>query len=327
MYNDNIEVDIDKIYPNRNEEGAIIPLCNDKLFKKVFANKNNLKPLEELLSIYLPMDINDLRGNVSLTSNEPAVEQKKSKKRVLDVIAEIRMPNHKRSVINIEVNLKSSTVIRNVGYETKIYSNEIEEGEDYEDIPQVIQLCFDYFEVNKFNNNIEKKFWLKDETGFVLAPNLEVRHINIEKASKLWYSKNVNGTGENNLIVQASAMLTLKYIQDLKECLEALPMEEETKRYIEESTIEYSQDNKSWLLVDEEKEKLKLQKTELSMARKAGLKQGIEEGIEKGIEQGIEQGQKSEKISIAKNMLADNIPIEQISKFTGLSKEELKNIQ
>ena len=51
MYNDNIEVDMDKIYPNREEEGAIISLCNDKLFKKVFANKNNLKPLEELLSI------------------------------------------------------------------------------------------------------------------------------------------------------------------------------------------------------------------------------------------------------------------------------------
>ena len=222
------------------------------------------------------------------------------------------MPNHKRSVINIEVNLKDTTVIRNVGYETKIYSNEIEAGEDYDEkMPQVIQICFDYFEVNKFNNNIKKTFLLKDETGFVLDPNLEIRHINIEQAGKLWYSKDVNRTGESNALVLLSALFTLKYVKDLKECLEGLPMEENTKKYIEETSIEYSKDDKSWLLVDEEREKLKLQKTELSIARRKGL----------------EEGQKSEKISITKNMLAKGMSIDDIIELTGLSKEELDKIK
>ena len=178
-----------------------------------------------------------------------------------------------------------------------------------------------YFEVNKFNNNIAKKFLLKDETGFVLDSKLEIRHINIEKARKLWYSKDVNGTGESEGLVLVSALMTITK-EELKRCLEALPMEEETKRYIEESTLEYSQDNKSWLLVDEEKEKIKLQKTEISMARKAGLKQGIEEGLEKG----IEQGQKSEKLSIAKNMLAKGMKATDILELTGLTKEELEKL-
>ena len=55
MYEDII--DIDKILPSKVNEESIIPLCYDKLYKKIFANKNYLKPLEELLSIILPMDL------------------------------------------------------------------------------------------------------------------------------------------------------------------------------------------------------------------------------------------------------------------------------
>ena len=161
MYN--YEVDLNDIYPKKDDPGAIIPICHDLLFKKIFANKNNLKPLEELLSICLQIDLDLIKGNVTLTTNEPAVENSNSKKRILDVVTEIRMPNGKRNVINLEINLSNTTVIRNVGYETKIYSNEINAGDDYERIPAVIQICFDYFEVSRFNDKVEKKFWLKDE--------------------------------------------------------------------------------------------------------------------------------------------------------------------
>ena len=273
MYEDII--DIDKILPNKENEDSIIPLCFDKLYKKVFDNKNNLKPLEELLSIILPMDKELLRGNISLTTNEPIVENSNSKKRILDIITEIRLSNGKRSVINIEVNLNKETVIRNVGYEAKVYSNEIEAGNDYLNYPKVIQICFDYFEVNKYNRDVEKVFFLKDKTGYILESNLEIRHINIEKANKLWYSKNVNGTGESEALVLLSALLTINNIKDFKKCLEVLPMEEETKKYIEESVIDYAKNDKSWLAVDEEREKIKLHRTGLLLARKEGLAQGL----------------------------------------------------
>ena len=47
---------------------------------------------------------------------------------------------------------------------------------------------------------------------------------------------------------------------------------------------------------------------------------------EEGIEKGIEQGASNEKNSIAKNLLKDGIPIEVVSKNTGLSVEELENL-
>ena len=54
-----------------------------------------------------------------------------------------------------------------------------------------------------------------------------------------------------------------------------------------------------------------------------GLIEGEAKGIEKGIEQGIEQG--IEKIAI--NMLIDNEPLDKISKFTGLSQDEVVKLK
>ena len=54
---------------------------------------------------------------------------------------------------------------------------------------------------------------------------------------------------------------------------------------------------------------------------------GIKKGKEEGIKEGIEKGSKNEKINIAKNMLKDNVDINIISKYSGLSIEEIENLQ
>ena len=40
----------------------------------------------------------------------------------------------------------------------------------------------------------------------------------------------------------------------------------------------------------------------------------------------MKEGEKSEKLKIAKKMLAENMPIEMISKVTELKKEEIENL-
>lgn len=49
----------------------------------------------------------------------------------------------------------------------------------------------------------------------------------------------------------------------------------------------------------------------------------FDEFIEQGIEQGIERGKLEEARIIAKNLLDDGFPIENICKTTGLTKEEI----
>ena len=52
----------------------------------------------------------------------------------------------------------------------------------------------------------------------------------------------------------------------------------------------------------------------------------IERGIEQGIERGIEQGRKVEKLEIARSLL-DRLPIEVISQATGLTADEIAQLQ
>jgi predicted transposase/invertase (TIGR01784 family) len=52
----------------------------------------------------------------------------------------------------------------------------------------------------------------------------------------------------------------------------------------------------------------------------------MEKGMEKGIEKGMEEGEKKNAIETAGKMLKDNVPIESIIKYTGLTEELISKI-
>ena len=57
----------------------------------------------------------------------------------------------------------------------------------------------------------------------------------------------------------------------------------------------------------------------LDAAKQEGMDIGYERGIEQGVKQGIEQG----VARVAQNMLKQGLPVEVISKATGLSADEI----
>ena len=64
----------------------------------------------------------------------------------------------------------------------------------------------------------------------------------------------------------------------------------------------------------------------LNAAMQQGIAQGIQQGITQGLQQGIAQGIQQGITQVAKNMLSTGIPLEQISKLTGLSETELQSL-
>ena len=52
----------------------------------------------------------------------------------------------------------------------------------------------------------------------------------------------------------------------------------------------------------------------------------FEAGVEEGIEKGIEKGKEEERKEIAKKLLKIRIPIEQIIETTGLTKQEIEQL-
>ena len=100
---------------------------------------------------------------------------------------------------------------------------------------------------------------------------------------------------------------------DKKE-LENMPKDKIVDKYITNVTI--VNDNPEFQkYMSEEEDKKKIQNSLLSEARE----NGINDGISKGVSQ--------EKVNIAKNLLSMNMSLEDISKATGLSVEEINKLK
>ena len=78
-------------------------------------------------------------------------------------------------------------------------------------------------------------------------------------------------------------------------------------------------------VVNHRKEFIKnIQQKGIKQGINQGRKQGIKQGIKQGLNQGIKQGQKEGEIKLARK-IAETIGIEETTKITGISKEEILN--
>ena len=68
-------------------------------------------------------------------------------------------------------------------------------------------------------------------------------------------------------------------------------------------------------------------KNSLDTARKEGITEGIAKGIAKGMAKGITEGMAKEKAKIAKKLLEIGMPLESIIQVTGLTENEINNLQ
>ncbi|NER06216.1 MAG: hypothetical protein F6K17_28360, partial [Okeania sp. SIO3C4] len=67
-------------------------------------------------------------------------------------------------------------------------------------------------------------------------------------------------------------------------------------------------------------------KNSLDTAFDEGMEKGIEMGIEVGLEEGMEKGLAEGLKKVALQMLKDGEPVEKISKFTGLTAEQITKL-
>ena len=118
---------------------------------------------------------------------------------------------------------------------------------------------------------------------------------------KIWYSKNEEEIKKNQYMI----MLDL----DKKE-LENMPKDKIVDKYITNVTI-VNDDPEFQKYMSEEEDKKKIQNSLLSEAK----------------EEGISKGENKKSMEIAKNLLSMNMPLEDISKATGLTVEEINKLK
>ena len=273
---------------------------NDRAFKEVFLNPDNSDLLKALLEFILKIKIDKLEiKKTELLSGNVNIKDKR-------VDAIVHTGNKK---IEIEINSQNKDYLhtRSTAYICNIYQSNASVGDTYNEDTDIIQVNLTW---GLGRNNDEMKIYkIMNEKGELYVKNFVIYEINMDYYDKIWYSKNEEEIKKNQYMI----MLDL----DKKE-LKNMPKDKIVDKYITNVTI-VNNDPEFQKYMSEEEDKKKIQNSLLSEAKEEGISQGISQGYTSGINDGIKK--------TAKNLLSMNMPIEDISKATGLSIEEINKLK
>ena len=305
----------------------MIPLTMDSAFKSVITK--NTSVFKRFLIETLDIDANPNDSNLIFLDKELIKENHKEKGKTVDL--NVKLGSH--LLINVEVNRYNYEHIklRNKLYLEKLHTMQYEVGNDYNDLNSeyVYQLNLNYKDNYKgIGENIIVSYDITSNKIF--NDNLKIYIKHLEYYKNMFYTNPKSMTYDE--IFMAGMMA--ENFSELYDTMKNILSTKELNRFIG-SVINMS---KEYFPIHEwEKEKMdklvrdaarkEAIKEGLEEGREKGLKEGIEQGIEQGLEQGLEQGKEIKTIEMIKSMLENNANLEFISKVSGKSINDIKEIK
>ena len=274
----------------------------DLVFKNIFGSEKHPNILISFLNATLkPKDLITAVEIKNTDLNKGYIEDKFSR---LDVKA----TTSNNEIINIEIQLKNeyNMIKRSLFYWSKLYSEQLNEGEDYSVLKRTICiniLNFKYLKTRKFHSGCRLKEIYSNEE---LTDVAEIHFIEIPKLEE--------GTDEKDMLVA--------WIEFLKnpesEKGRSLEMSIDEIREAKDELIRMSNDDTQRELYEMRAKTLKDKISALNEAERKGIKKGRQEGIK--------EGEKSKAIEIAKSLINIGLDKETISKSTGLDLNEVEKL-
>ena len=286
----------------------------DFVFKNIFGSEKHPNILISFLNATLkPKDLITEVKIKNTDLNKGYIEDKFSR---LDVKA----TTSNNEIINIEIQLKNeyNMIKRSLYYWSKLYSEQLNEGEDYSLLKRTICiniLNFKYLKTRMFHSVYRMK---EIHTNEELSDIQEIHFIEIPKLE--------DGSDEKDMLVA--------WIEFLKnpesEKVRSLEMSVDEIREAKDELIKMSNDDTQRELYEMRAKTLRDKISALNEAERNGIKKGREEGrkegIEEGIKEGIEKGEKNKAIEIAKSLINLGLDKESIAKSTGLDLCEVEKL-
>ena len=326
-YRENKEEKIKKL----KEWGMYTP-TNDVIFKYLFGIEQNKKLLEGLIKAFLDLEveIQDVQEESTMPSSYIGGKEFR-----LDILAKTK----EGMMIDIEVQNKNYKEIpkRMVLYPSRIESNELKKGEEYSKVQKVISMWIfkEYFDLTKEDEEyITTWNWREKSSQKVLTDEQEIDIVELGKIKK--YME------EGKISPKSNIGMWTRFLLNPGEIGEEDMKENET---ISTAKQEYEKSMKSEPLLDDAfyfalkrwedaAIKKEIRETGLAEGRAEGKAQGIiegraegrAEGLAKGRVEGRAEGERKKQIEMAKKLLENNIAKEIILSTTGLTEEELNNI-
>ena len=229
-------------------------------------------------------------------------------------IVDFKATLNDNTVCHMEIQLMDQYNIekRALFYWSRIYSRQLNKGEDYDNLQKTISIIVLDYELKKLASEKYYTKWQIIEAQnrkLVLTEDFELYIIEIPRALKegvqddlgrwLMFLDNPNSMEVQKMVEEK---------EDIKEAMEKLE--------------ELSNDEHLRWLAELREKAIRDEKDRL----KGATLKGMEKGIQEGEKTGQERGRKQRELEIAKNMLKKGVDIEFIADVTELTIEEIKNI-
>ena len=174
----------------------LLPLTDDYIFKRVFAYKGNESVLKDFLEALLKIEIKGIK----ITNPEIIPYEKGEKRGLLDIKAEI----NDGTMLDVEMQMKNerNTDERTTEYMGKMISEQLQVGEDYQNLKKSIVIFitnYNFLKRNsyhsvgkmKFDKTIEDEYVNMgyDEEDELASKYIEVHYIELPKFKKKELSK------------------------------------------------------------------------------------------------------------------------------------------
>ena len=270
----------------------------DFVFKNIFGSEKHPNILISFLNATLkPKDLITEVEIKNTDLNKGYIEDKFSR---LDVKA----TTSNNEIINIEIQLKNeyNMIKRSLYYWSKLYSEQLNEGEDYSLLKRTICiniLNFKYLKTRMFHSVYRMK---EIHTNEELSDIQEIHFIEIPKLE--------DGSDEKDMLVA--------WIEFLKnpesEKVRSLEMSVDEIREAKDELIKMSNDDTQRELYEMRAKTLRDKISALNEAERKGIKKGREEG------------EKNKAVEIAKSLINLGLDKESIAKSTGLDLCEIEKL-
>jgi len=290
-----------------NTKKDFYKLINDKMFKAVFCTPGN----EDLLKEFTERILKTKFKNFKIISPELTKNNIYEKGKYLDIL--IKADD---LFVNIEINSQNYNGLseRNFSYIALVYASHIKVGEEYNNNLDFVQINLTVgLGTNQPEISVSRV--INKDTLKLKVRNLDIYDVNLDKINSRCYNKD----DEYNF---------LKMITAPKEELEKLAEKgDDFMKEINKQVNKLHDENYFANFISVEEDERKIRNTYYKNGERRGEENGIKIGEKRGKETGIKIGKENALIETAKNLLKYGMPINDIVKNTGLSKQKIESLQ
>ena len=269
----------------------------DFVFKALFGTEENKKLLISLLNSILKGKpyINDL----SLNNSELTKILEPNKSSRLDILA----TSDDGIKFNIEMQCRKTNNLptRTLFYTSKLYTKDLKENEDYNKTKVISIWLFGENVTDRKSaiNEAYVTFQKNDKDPYeIMTNNLRIIYLELDKYI----------VSDENIKYKLS-----KWVDFLKDPINL------NKETVEDEDIKQARETLNYISTDDK------ERTILDAIQKS--RNDFYNDMTAAKEEGLEEGERNKSIEIAKNMLKDNVDINIISKYSGLSIDEIKDLK